>query len=763
MAVTTNSSHTKVSRRTFLRRVGLACAWVGVGGILAACDSQESTIGPAGTSTVGASQTRGNIGGPTGTLSAAATTTRAGGTTNSATIATQAVPVATVDPATVVDPRQVATLFLRAWHDKRYADMYALLTGNAKAAIAQDAFVTRYQNITTEATITDIKAEVEAAALNAKPPASSQDNLQVPFGITFTTSRVGQLTQSNYLLLKRQNGGNWGIEWSPAAIFKELGPDDLIHLFGDDPVRGNVYDRNGKELAVNDKAYSVFVVPGKITDEAALLDVLSQVLNLDKDKIKTKYTGGNPVWQMPIKDIPYDTPQDVQDRLLAVKGIGLNEKISRSYPQKESGANVIGYVGAITADDLKIYGPKGYREDDQIGRAGVERAEEINSLGGVKGGRLTVLGRDGTLIKILQETPAQPGSNLYLTMEVNLQKTCEQLLGQRLGSITVMDPNDGSILALASFPNYDPNVFIQGISQQQYDALANDPRNPFQDRPVEGSYPTGSIFKVISASGALEKLGMTMETVYTCPGHWIGLGPQNAKDCWLKTGHGRISLYQGIVQSCDSVFYEIGKKMYETDPSMLPTITEAFGLGVSTSVQGLFDSAGQVPDKDWKQKVLKQVIFPGDDVNLAIGQGYLLATPLQMANVYAGIATGGVQPIPNLILRKDTNGTQTQAVGQKLRQLPVSDVHLAQIRKALTDVTTSGNGTATSSFYGSKVKVAGKTGTAESGKPEPHAWFACFAPAEKAKYVIIVMLEQGGEGNVVAAPLARKVIDVLNF
>ena len=744
------------SRRAFLRTVGLTCAYVGVGGILAACDTQDPTIGAgaaptnqAGATTAGSVATTGS----TGAVTAGATSSSAVSSGTTAVV---------IDPNVITDPRQIAGLYFKAWQDGRYADMYVLLTGNAKSAISQDKFVTRYQNIATEATIVSVKAEVDVDNSTYKIPTPDVAKTQVPFGATFTTARVGEVSQSNFLLMQRQNNGGWAIEWSPAAIFKELGPDDLVHLFPDDPVRGNVYDRNGKELAVNDKVYTVFVVISKIEDENAVLSTLSDVLKLDKDTIKAKYANGNPNWQMPIQDIPFDTPQDVVDRLLAVKGVGLTDKIVRRYPEKESGANFVGYVGSITADDLKIYGSKGYRDDDQIGRAGVERGSELD-LAGVKGGRLTIIGQDGTLVKTLQETPSQPGSNLYLTVEMNLQKTCEQLLGQHPGSIVVMDPNDGSLLALASFPNYDPNVFIQGITQTQYDALLNDTRRPFQDRPVEGSYPTGSIFKVITASTALEKLGINMETIFTCPGHWTGLGPTNAKDCWLKTGHGRISLREGIVQSCDCVFYELGKQLYEKDPNLLPTFTESFGLGKTTKVQGLFDSAGQVPDKDWKQQTLNQVIFPGDDVNLAIGQGYLLATPLQMANVYAAIATGGAQPTPSLILRKETNGTPSQLVGQKLTQLPVSSQHLSQLRNALLGVTTEGVGTATPSFYGSKVKVAGKTGTAESGKPEPHAWFACFAPSEKAKYVIIVMQEEGGEGNIVSAPLARKIIDVLNF
>lgn len=748
-----------LSRRTFLRAAGLTCAYVGVGSILAGCSSNEPVVGASSTNSSNPTADNAtNVSNSTTSSASSATTSHSSSTSSGSSSAATNTPLA----GGINDPRQIVTLFLAAWHDKRYADMYALLSATAKSGISQDAFVTRYQNITAEATIIDVAGEVSSSA--PTPSATPPDKVQIPYSVKVTTARVGQIAEDNYLILSHQSNG-WGIDWSPSAIFKNLGTDNLVHMYEDSSLRGQVYDRNGKPMAINDQAYTVFVVPGKITDENAVLTILSQTLQMDKDKIKSLYSSGQPTWQMPIKDLPSNTPQNVLDSLIAVKGIGYDTKYVRSYPQKDVAGNTIGYVGPITTDDLKTFATKGYTVNDQIGRVGLERAEELD-LAGTKGGKLAIVSPDGALVQTLQQSPSQPGSDLTLTIETNLQKTCEQLLGKTPGSIVVMDPNDGSILALATNPRYDPNVFVNGISQADYDKLNNDPQKPLVNRAIEGAYPTGSIFKVITASCALEKAGVTMQTTFTCQGKWTGLGPnQPAMYCWNKYGHGRISLYQGIVQSCDVVFYELGKKLYEVDPNLLPTFAEqAYGLGSGTGVQGLQDNAGQVPDNTTKKNLYGQVLFPGDIVNLAIGQGYLLATPLQMANVYSLIAAGGAQPVPNIILHKDTNGIQTQAVPQKRANTQkVAPALLAQIKQALHDVTSTAAGTATAEFYGVKVPVAGKTGTAESGVTDPHGWFACFAPVDKPKYVVIVMQENAGEGNVVSAPLARKVIDVLNF
>ncbi|NWJ98065.1 MAG: penicillin-binding protein 2 [Chloroflexi bacterium] len=732
------------SRRTFLKNVGLTLLSVGLGNWLVACDSEPQATPNLSTPTAS---------GPLSELGDDPTSVQG----NTPDITPPAVSP-TPEPSGSSKPNETAQAFLKAWEEKRYSAMYALLTTTMKTSISTEKFVARYNAIAEEATITELMTNLN---LVAPPPGKDALGYQLPFDVTMKTARVGDIKFQNTMVL-RPEGSQWLVDWSPALIFPQLNSVNLIHMFGNNAPRGDIRDSAGQPLAVLNQVSSVFVVPGRIENEGQLLTVLSQELKLDQPKIKALYVNGRPDWLMPIKDLPPGTKQEVIDRLLKIAGVGVNDKTVRGYPAAATTAHVVGYLGAVNDEDLKTLAIKGYKQDDLIGRTGLEAwAEE--TLVGVKGGKLVITSPEGTPIITLAERASQPASNLFLTLDLKIQKAAEAALAGRNGSIVVMNPADGAILALVSQPSFDPNTFIQGLTAQQYKALSDDLRRPFLNRPINGTFPTGSIFKVITASAALDRAGLTMDTRFTCTGHWEGLGAKFAKDCYLKTGHGNITLYEGLVQSCDIVFYELGKKLDEINPNLLPGFTKACGLGASCGLVGLNDSPGQVPDGKWKEDNIKQSWFSGDAVNLAIGQGYLLASPLQMAGVYAGIANGGSVPVPHLIARTEKGGNATPVAPKERLLLPVNPIHLGNIRRALLDVTQNPRGTAQAAFAGSKVKVAGKTGTAESGKTAPHAWFACYAPAERPKYVVVVMLEEIGEGGSYAAPAARKLIDTLSF
>ncbi|MEI7556759.1 penicillin-binding protein 2 [Candidatus Chlorohelix sp.] len=665
------------------------------------------------------------------------------------------VPAFTPTPTAPEKPEEIAGNFLKAWEAQRYEEMYALLSVSARGYIERDKFVARYTNIAAEATLSNLQTKLGSA----KPPAKPNDPYGFNFTANFKTIRAGDFSQQNTLQLV-QDDNRWRIDWQPTNIFSGLATGNLVRMIPLNPKRGVISDRSLQPLAKAGVFYTVFVVPGKIENEQQLLDTLSQSLAMDKTVIKDLYKNGQPDWRMDIKRLPGSTPQTILNTLQAVKGVGIAETEDRLYPAGNTAAQTLGYLSSVNAEELTKLAAKGYREDDQIGRAGVEAwAEEL--LAGDKGGKLTIITPDGGISEKLAEKASVDGSNLALNLDLTIQKNAERILGDKVGSIVVLDVNDGSTLALACNPRYDPNGFILGLSGSQFKALNDDPRHPFQNRPVTGLLPPGSTFKVITMAAALERLGMKPDDRFTCTGHWTGLGEQFAKDCYLKTGHGNITLYQGLVQSCDVVFYELGKKLDETDPLLLPAITKGFGLGSSTGLLGLTDSPGQVPDPQWKKDNLQQAWVRGDAVNLGIGQGYLLVTPLQMAALYAAIGNGGQIPVPRLAARIE-KGANSQAYPAKVKQkLPISPVNLDIIRRALADVTISGTGA--QAFAGSRVRVAGKTGTAESGKETPHAWFCCYAPTDKPKYAVVIALEEAGFGNEKAAPLARQLIDTLSF
>ncbi len=286
------------------------------------------------------------------------------------------------------------------------------------------------------------------------------------------------------------------------------------------------------------------------------------------------------------------------------------------------------------------------------------------------------------MVASLAEKPAIASATLLTNLDMNIQKGAEAALGERQGSIVVMDPNNGAVLALASFPRYDPNIFLGGVSAEQYNALNNDPRKPFQNRAVNGQLPVASTFKAFTTAAALEKAGLNMQTVFTCNGRWAGLGDQFVKYCYLKTGHGKITLFEGLVQSCDVVYYELGKKLDELDSNILPDMAKAFGFGSPTGLTGLYDSPGQLPDPKWKQEKIKEPWVRGDAVNLAIGQGYMLASPLQLAVAYSAIANGGSVMVPRLVEKADSTAPQLAKTfaPQVKNKLPVSAANLNEIR-----------------------------------------------------------------------------------
>jgi penicillin-binding protein 2 len=725
-----------ISRRNFMRLTGLSLLCT-AGTVIAACGEEPNptridfyTVTPARPGTTSAP------GSASATSSVPVTGTAGTGTTQPS-----------------IKAEDVALNFLKAWEESRYQDMYGYLSTSAKGAIDQEKFMTRYGNIAEEATLSRVLTRLG----NSRPPTYFGYPYEIDFTADFSTARAGDFSQQNTLYLVEENG-RWRVDWRPTNIFSGLVSPNLVRMVPINPERGNILDNKNQPLAKQSVNYVVYVVPGRIENEEQLLTTLSQNLQMDKNRIKDLYKNGQPTWRMDIKRLPGDTSQVVLSTLVSAKGVGIAEETGRFYPAATRAAHLVGYTGAIPAEELKKLAAKGYREDDVIGRTGVEAWAE-DTLAGIKGGRLTIIKQDGSLVQKLSEKNSTPAGNVVLNLDMDVQKIAEEILGNRVGSIVVMEPGDGAVRALASFPRYDPNAFAMGISAADFKALNDDPRRPFQNRPVNGLLPPGSTFKVITMAAALERIGMKMDTRFTCTGRWTGLGEQNARDCYVKTGHGSITLYQGLVSSCDYVFYEVSKILDETDPILLPAVTKGFGLGASTGLTGLFDSPGQVPDGQWKREKLNQPWVRGDAVNLGIGQGYLLVTPLQMATLYSAIANGGQIPVPRLAAKIEGGPAPKVFAPATKGTLPVSPTNLDIIKRALADVCLTG--TAASSFASYRARAAGKTGTAESGKPDPHAWFCCYAPVSNPKYTVVVVLEEGGFGAEKAVPLARQLLDRL--
>lgn len=659
-------------------------------------------------------------------------------------------PTPTLLPTPIaVRPETAADAFLRAWERADYETMYGLLSPSVKATVSREDFEELYRSSLTEAAITSLRAQIRAAL-------ESNYTAQVDLSVTMQSAVLGAL-EFGYQMTLTFEAGRWGVVWSPELVFPGLTGKRRVHLIERTAVRGNIYDRNGLGLAVEGRLVTIGIVPGRLTDEAAALAELSRILEMSVKDIQEAYADAPSHWYVPIGDVAPEVSQAHYETLASLPGVELKEKEIRAYPVGNVAAHVVGYMGPIYKGNLEEWRKRGYRGDELVGQAGLEAWGEPY-LAGRRGGALTIIDNHGALVTTLAEQPATSARSLYTTLRRGFQQTAEALLteGGKPGAIVALDPRDGAILALASYPTYDPNLFVPAISADDWAKLDTDPRRPLVNRALQSAYPPGSVFKVVTLAAGLEKGGLTRDTRFTCSGTWTGLGPEWSKVCWLKTGHGNIDVITGLTVSCDVVFYEIGLLLDTLDADLLPTYARDFGLGQSTGLQELPESPGLVPDIVWKRAAYGEPWVPGDSVNLAIGQGFLLTTPLQIARMMAAVAADGAILRPQIVYRI---GDEVVLQREEIGRLSLSAEHLAEIKEGLLGVGTLPHGTAYRAMQGLPFDVAGKTGTAETGETDPHAWFVGYAPADAPEIVIVVMIEHVGEGSTVAAPLFRRLVE----
>jgi penicillin-binding protein 2 len=650
----------------------------------------------------------------------------------------------------------VAAAFLDAWQAGDYEAMYAHCASAVQAAVPYAEFQRIYQEIAQEATILSVRPALQAVLQDGT-------RARAAFALEVETSFVGTFRVENELPLMWE-GGRWAVAWSRACILRELAESNLVYMVSRPTVRANIYDVNGKGLAIKEDLVTVGVIPGEIEDEPALLARLNLVLDIPQPEIKARYQDQPATWFIPIGDVSVEESRKYYELLSTEPGIALREKSVRSYRQPVTAPHVIGFMGRVPAEELEAWQARGYTGDELVGRAGIEAWGELY-LAGQRGGVLTVITPEGQLVATLARREAVPARSVYLTFDYAFQRQVEDLLGERKGAVVVMDVRDGHVLALATWPRFDPTSFAEGIDPRVWSALVNDPALPLMNRAIQGQYPPGSAFKIVTMGTIMERGGVQPEQTYTCPGAWDKLGWKMT--CWLKSGHGTIDLVTALTVSCDVTFYQIGYDLSYIDIDALPSYARSFGLGVPTGIgkmpQGDLDPLGEVsglvPDDAWKRGTLGEGWATGDTVNLAIGQGFLLVTPLQMCRMVTAVANGGILYRPQIVSRVAGVGQEPEIPFQpeKVGRLPVTPPTLEAIQKGMLGATTSPRGTATHRFAGFPYPVAGKTGTAQNEGELPHSWFVGYLPADRPEIAIVAMLENVGEGSTYAAPLFRQV------
>ena len=642
-------------------------------------------------------------------------------------------------------PDETAQAFLTDWEQADYLSMFNLLTVGAQSGLSPDTFANRYVAAQSTAGVKFVRAQLRAVL---------RDNTttHANFHVEWDTVLFGTLSTDNELTLTLEDGA-WRVAWNDGVIWPGLENGGAFQVQYEVPRRANIYDSEGKGLAVEGKLVTVGIVPGNIENEEALLAGLSPIVQLSPEDIKAKYAGARGDWYVPIADISFETSQANND-FLKTPGIERRERSSRIY----SGLAplTIGVIGQITQDNLAEWKDRGYRGDEWVGTNGLEAWGEPY-LAGTHGGKLTLIDGQGQIAGVIADQPAVPSRSIYTSIDRILQESVDNILAGHTGAIVALDPNNGEILAMSSYPSFNPNAIISPETASQ------PAETSYFNRATQGAYPPGSTFKIITMAAGMEVAGLTRNSQFFDPGYWDGLGEAFRKLNWKPGGDGQIDLVTGLSASNNTVFYEVGKRVQDVDQFALPNMARAFGLGATTGITGVIEVPGVIPDPDWKLKEIGEVWVPGDGVNMAIGQGYVQATPLQMAVAYAAIANGGTVYRPRLIQKIGSSNEPPEEIfpAEVIGQLPVKPETIKAIQDGLRGVITSPKGTAGFVFKGFPETIAGKTGTAETGGAgvTSHAWFICYAPAENPKIVVAVFLENGGQGSYNAAPLARNVLE----
>lgn len=539
--------------------------------------------------------------------------------------------------------------------------------------------------------------------------------------------------------------------------------------------RGMVFDRQGQLLVDSRPSFDLLFVPEDAQDAEVTLRHLARYLGRPEEELlaiveenKTRAAFDDIVLG---KDVDWATVVAVESHQLDLPGVTLRVRPRRSYANGPVAAHVLGYLGEIGPKQLKLLKDQGYALGDEIGQYGLEKRWET-LLRGQSGGQQFEVDALGRRIRVLHEVADIPGYTVHLTLDREVQETAYEALQGKEGTIVAIDVNTGAIVAMVSTPAFDPNSFARGIKAEDWRTLIKDRLRPLSNRSTQGQYPPGSTFKIIMAIAGLEEGLVQPDSQIFDPGYLV-FGNRTFRD-WKKHGHGYVDLHKGIVESCDVYFYHLGQRI---GVDRIAKWSRAFGLGEKSGIALDEEKSGLIPDTQWKRKRYRQPWYPGETLSIAIGQGYLTVTPLQMANMMAAVANGGTLYRPRIVSRVESvDGATVHEYGpEKIRTIDLKKTTLERVHKALADVVRSATGTG-GGARSAMVAIAGKTGTAQviemkgaylkseqlSYFNRDHAWFVAYAPVENPKIALAVLVEHGGHGGSAAAPLAKKVIEKFN-
>ncbi|MCP3687600.1 MAG: penicillin-binding protein 2 [Gammaproteobacteria bacterium] len=559
--------------------------------------------------------------------------------------------------------------------------------------------------------------------------------------------------------------------------FSTLSDSNRVHIKPLPPTRGLIFDRHGVVMANNLPSYRLEIVREQVDDMVSTFEQLKQYIEISEQDLKRFKQASRR--RRPFESIPLKLNlNDAEVARLAVNlhhldGIEINARLTRNYPRGAHAVHALGYVGRIDEDDLNRLDEVNYAGTSHIGKLGLEKYYE-SELHGQVGVQQVEVNARGRTLRVLSETPPVQGNNLYLTIDSSLQEVAEQAFGDHSGSVVAIDPNNGEVLALVSMPTFNPNLFVNGISFGSYNALRDSPARPLFNRALSGQYPPGSTTKPFYGFAGLETSTISKTKGKFCRGYYLLPNEERRYRDWKKTGHGLMDMKNAITQSCDVYFYDLA---YHLGIDKMSAFMAQFGFGEKTRIDSTGEKPGLLPSREWKRRVQGMVWFPGETLITGIGQGAMLVTPLQLANSTAAFANKGVRYRPRLVRSIDSMQPDfvREIVVEQAGEYEIKrKANWKHIHNSMVNVVHGLRGTARRIGVGANYKIAGKTGTAQvfgiaqeeeydeatvAKKLRDHALFISYAPAEEPLIAVGVIVENGGHGSSVAAPIARKVMD----
>lgn len=562
----------------------------------------------------------------------------------------------------------------------------------------------------------------------------------------------------------------WQLQVTEGEQYRSLSENNRIRLKRVRATRGTILDRKRQVLVDNRPSFDVTLVPEDAHDVPRTIAALTRLLGPeagDLGAVVAAAANRPPFEEVILKrDIDWESIVALETHQLELPGVSVQVGPRRTYPFGDAAAHLLGYVGEVSQQELATR--RGYHMGDLIGKAGAERYWE-DYLRGIDGGQQVEVDAVGRKLRVLSEVEETPGNTLVLTIDRDLQLAAEQAMGERDGAVVALDPRSGEVLAMVSRPAFDPNVFARGIRSAEWRALLENRKRPLNSKAVQGTYPPGSTFKIVMAAAALDEGVINPFTQIFCSGG-LFFGNRTFR-CWRAGGHGSVNVHEALVRSCDVFFYQVGQRL---GIDAIAEYAHRLGLGAPTGISLEHESGGIIPSSAWKRQRFGEPWYAGETLSVAIGQGYVTVTPLQMANLIAAVANGGTVYRPQFVkqIERPDGPVVLEEEAVPVRQLGFKKSTLLQIRQALSDVVNTSRGTGTKARLAS-IEVGGKTGTSQVGvlgaerakqghmarERRDHAWFVAFAPVANPEIAVAVLAEHAGEhGGTAAAPIARAVI-----